>query len=150
MSEATGLDASPRLLTVKGVARRFRARPEWVRRKLIGEGVVLASRADGRLFVRAEDVERALAERRHALNRDGQRRLLEGVADSLSGVCVALETIAADARRLRDEADDDCPFAEEALDDHLCKFVECACALARKARRSAELKLAFYPEEDEA
>ena len=150
MSEATDLDASPRLLTVKGVARRFRARPEWVRRKLIGEGVVLASRADGRLFVRAEDVERALADGRHALNRDGQRRLLEGVADSLSDVCVALETIAADARRLRDEADGDCPFAEEALDDHLCKVVEGACALARKARRSAELKLAFYPGEDEA
>lgn len=150
MNETTDLDASPRLLTVKGVARRFGSRPEWVRRKLIGEGVVLASRADGRLFVRAEDVERALAEGRHALDRDGQRRLLEGMADSLSDVCVALETIATDARRLRDEADDDCPISEEALDDHLCKVVEGACALARKARRSAELKLVFYPGEDEA
>lgn len=150
MNKEIDLDASPRLLTVRVTARRFGARAEWVRRKLVNEGVVLASRADGRIFIRAEDVERALAERRRALNRDEQRRLLEGMADSLSAVCVALETIAEDARRLRDEADDDCPIAEEALDEHLCKVVEGACALARKARRSAELKLVFYPEEDEA
>ena len=150
MNEAMGVGEPLRLLTVDEVARLFGSRREWVRRKLIGEGIVRASKVGGRFFVRAEDVERALAERRHALNRDGQRRLLEGMADSLSDVCVALETIAEEARRLRDEADDDCPIAEESLDEHLCKVVEGACALARKARRSAELKLVFYPEEDEA
>lgn len=61
MNEAMGVGEPLRLLTVDEVARLFGSRREWVRRKLIGEGIVRASKVGGRFFVRADELERVLS-----------------------------------------------------------------------------------------
>lgn len=60
------IDGKPvlqRLLTVQEVAEIFQMDPAWVRRKLIGEGIVRASKVGGRFFVRPEDLEKVLQEK---------------------------------------------------------------------------------------
>lgn len=63
MAEIVKAETLPllRLLTVQEVARLFGSRQEWVRRKLIGGGIVRASKVGGRFFVQADEVERVLS-----------------------------------------------------------------------------------------
>lgn len=83
------------------------------------------------------------------MNVEEQKQVLEGIAGYLLTASERLESAVGDAHRLRDEADGDCPFAEDVLDEDLCDVIENLCDDVRVARGKVEELLECYGEEDE-
>ncbi len=80
-----------------------------------------------------------------------QRRILEGIARLLSSAGGLLESAVGDAHRLRDGADEDCPFAADVLDEDLCGVIEDLCDDVRVACGEVDEMVDCYAdEEDEA
>lgn len=79
-----------------------------------------------------------------------QRRILEGIARLLSSASGLLESAVGDAHRLRDRADEDCPFDVDTLDEDLCRGIEDLCDDVRVACGEVDELLEWYDEEDEA
>ena len=133
MNEAMGVGEPLRLLTVD----EDRAGLEGGRAFLcpgrrVGAGVVREPGEGGR-----------------AMNVVEQRRILEGIARLLSSASGLLESAVGDAHRLRDEADEDCPFDEDTLDEDLCGVIENLCDDVREAIGEVDGLLEWYDGEEE-
>ncbi len=83
------------------------------------------------------------------MNIEEQKQVLTGIVSYLSSVSSMLESAVSDAHRLRDEADGDCPFAVDVLDEDLCEVIENLCDDVRVALGKVDELLECYGEEDE-
>lgn len=61
------------------------------------------------------------------MNREEQRRALEGILDALDRARGELDDAVSRAHSLRDEADEGSPFDEDYLDGELCVAIEGLC-----------------------
>lgn len=78
------------------------------------------------------------------MNVEEQKQVLAGIVSYLSSVSATLESAVSDVHRLRDEADGDCPFAEE-----LCREIEWLCGDVDSAAGTVKALLDVLQEDAE-
>lgn len=83
------------------------------------------------------------------MNREEQRRALEGILESLGRARLELDDAVSSAHSLRDGADEESPFAEDYLDEELCVTIENLCDDAGLATKTVETMLDELQEDEE-